>query len=99
MVDGYRNQAPEKLQVNSKTQISDYPKPRPFNVFPSHSCLYPDFTKQGKYQAMVVCCILGIGGLVSWNSMLTIADYYYQVFPVRLIPILKFVFFFVLVIE
>ncbi|KAL1214616.1 Equilibrative nucleotide transporter 3 [Cardamine amara subsp. amara] len=36
---------------------------------------------QGKYQAMVVCCILGIGSLVSWNSMLTIADYYYQVFP------------------
>ncbi|KAL1214618.1 Equilibrative nucleotide transporter 4 [Cardamine amara subsp. amara] len=36
---------------------------------------------QGKYQAMVVCCILGIGSLVSWNSMLTIADYYYQIFP------------------
>jgi equilibrative nucleoside transporter 1/2/3 len=36
---------------------------------------------QGKYQAMVVCCILGIGSLFSWNSMLTIADYYYQVFP------------------
>ncbi|KFK23995.1 hypothetical protein AALP_AAs70229U000100 [Arabis alpina] len=36
---------------------------------------------QGKNQAMVVCCILGIGSLVSWNSMLTIADYYYQVFP------------------
>uniref|UniRef100_A0A1J3EYJ0 Equilibrative nucleotide transporter 3 n=1 Tax=Noccaea caerulescens TaxID=107243 RepID=A0A1J3EYJ0_NOCCA len=36
---------------------------------------------QGKFQAMVVCCILGIGALVSWNSMLTIADYYYQVFP------------------
>ncbi|XP_010431740.1 PREDICTED: equilibrative nucleotide transporter 3 isoform X1 [Camelina sativa] len=36
---------------------------------------------QGKYQAMVVCCILGIGSLVAWNSMLTIADYYYQVFP------------------
>ncbi|XP_010422384.1 PREDICTED: equilibrative nucleotide transporter 3-like isoform X1 [Camelina sativa] len=36
---------------------------------------------QGKYPAMVVCCILGIGSLVAWNSMLTIADYYYQVFP------------------
>ncbi|ESQ38084.1 hypothetical protein EUTSA_v10028692mg [Eutrema salsugineum] len=36
---------------------------------------------QGKFQATVVCCILGIGALVSWNSMLTIADYYYQVFP------------------
>ncbi|KAL0684163.1 hypothetical protein Bca4012_051011 [Brassica carinata] len=46
---------------------------------------------QGKYQAMVVCCILGIGSLVSWNSMLTIADYYYQVFPVyhpsRVLPL------------
>ncbi|CAN8246225.1 unnamed protein product [Cochlearia groenlandica] len=36
---------------------------------------------QGKLQAMLVCCILGIGSLVSWNSMLTITDYYYQVFP------------------
>ncbi|KAL1214619.1 Equilibrative nucleotide transporter 3 [Cardamine amara subsp. amara] len=36
---------------------------------------------QGKYQAMVVCCILGIGTVVSWNSILTIEDYYYQVFP------------------
>ncbi|XP_010422386.1 PREDICTED: equilibrative nucleotide transporter 4-like [Camelina sativa] len=36
---------------------------------------------QGKYKAMVVCCILGVGSLVSWNSMLTIADYYYQIFP------------------
>ncbi|KAG7557697.1 Equilibrative nucleoside transporter [Arabidopsis suecica] len=36
---------------------------------------------QGKYQAMVVCCILGIGSLVSWNSLLSVGDYYYQVFP------------------
>ncbi|KFK32224.1 hypothetical protein AALP_AA6G213900, partial [Arabis alpina] len=36
---------------------------------------------QGKYQAIVVSCILGIGTLVSWNSLLTIGDYYYQVFP------------------
>ncbi|KAJ0264945.1 hypothetical protein HA466_0013270 [Hirschfeldia incana] len=60
MMDGYGNQAPEKLQ--------------------------------GKYQAMVVCCILGTGGLVSWNSMLTIADYYYQVFPAyhpsRVLPLI-----------
>ncbi|WZY77538.1 hypothetical protein YC2023_023922 [Brassica napus] len=46
---------------------------------------------QGKYQAMVVCCILGIGSLVSWNSMLTIADYYYQVFPVRLLSRMLYV--------
>ncbi|CAF1740514.1 unnamed protein product [Brassica oleracea] len=36
---------------------------------------------QGKFQAKVICCILGIGGLVAWNSLLTIADYYYHVFP------------------
>ncbi|ESQ38083.1 hypothetical protein EUTSA_v10029389mg, partial [Eutrema salsugineum] len=36
---------------------------------------------QGKYKAMVVSCILGIGSLVSWNSLLTIGDYYYRVFP------------------
>ncbi|KAF3502096.1 hypothetical protein F2Q69_00042005 [Brassica cretica] len=36
---------------------------------------------QGKFQAKVTCCILGIGCLASWNNMLTIADYYYHVFP------------------
>ncbi|XP_068497647.1 equilibrative nucleotide transporter 3-like [Phaseolus vulgaris] len=36
---------------------------------------------QGEYEAMIICFILGIGSLVSWNSMLTIADYYYTVFP------------------
>ncbi|CDY46381.1 BnaA09g19950D [Brassica napus] len=36
---------------------------------------------EGKFQAKVICCILGIGCLASWNSMLTIADYYYHVFP------------------
>ncbi|XP_057430492.1 equilibrative nucleotide transporter 3-like isoform X1 [Lotus japonicus] len=36
---------------------------------------------EGKYKAMVVCFILGLGSLVSWNSMLTIADYYYKLFP------------------
>ncbi|OIV91609.1 hypothetical protein TanjilG_09021 [Lupinus angustifolius] len=30
---------------------------------------------------MVVCFILGLGSLVSWNSMLTIGDYYYILFP------------------
>jgi len=37
---------------------------------------------QGKYKALFVCWILGMGSLVSWNSMLTIGDYYYHVFPV-----------------
>ncbi|CAH2071703.1 unnamed protein product [Thlaspi arvense] len=36
---------------------------------------------EGKRKAMVVSCILGIGSFVAWNSLLTIGDYYYQVFP------------------
>ncbi|PWA94479.1 major facilitator superfamily protein [Artemisia annua] len=36
---------------------------------------------EGNFIAMVVCWILGFGSLVSWNSMLTIGDYYYKVFP------------------
>lgn len=37
---------------------------------------------QGKYAAMIVCWLLGIGCLFSWNSMLTIEDYYVYIFPV-----------------
>ncbi|GMH15808.1 hypothetical protein Nepgr_017649 [Nepenthes gracilis] len=36
---------------------------------------------EGKWTAVFVCWILGFGSLVAWNSMLTISDYYYQVFP------------------
>ncbi|KAK4797467.1 hypothetical protein SAY86_029793 [Trapa natans] len=36
---------------------------------------------QGKFKATCVCWILGFGSLVAWNSMLTIGDYYYSVFP------------------
>ncbi|XVF25922.1 hypothetical protein REPUB_Repub13aG0255600 [Reevesia pubescens] len=36
---------------------------------------------EGKFSAMVVCWILGFGSLVAWNSMLTIGDYYYNLFP------------------
>ncbi|KAL5793915.1 hypothetical protein ACOSP7_002509 [Xanthoceras sorbifolium] len=36
---------------------------------------------EGKYAAMVVCWFLGNGCLFSWNSMLTIEDYYVQLFP------------------
>lgn len=36
---------------------------------------------EGKYKAIVVCWFLGLGSLVSWNSMLTIGDYYYNLFP------------------
>ncbi|RDX96046.1 Equilibrative nucleotide transporter 3, partial [Mucuna pruriens] len=36
---------------------------------------------QGKYTAIVVCWFLGNGCLFSWNSMLTIEDYYVYLFP------------------
>ncbi|KAL5579278.1 hypothetical protein UlMin_011720 [Ulmus minor] len=36
---------------------------------------------EGRTKAMAVCCILGLGSLIAWNSMLTIGDYYYQLFP------------------
>ncbi|XP_019440304.1 PREDICTED: equilibrative nucleotide transporter 3-like isoform X2 [Lupinus angustifolius] len=36
---------------------------------------------EGKLKAMAVCFFLGLGSLVSWNSMLTIGDYYYELFP------------------
>ncbi|MCE2055275.1 Epsin-3, clathrin recruitment and traffic between the Golgi and endosome [Datura stramonium] len=36
---------------------------------------------EGKYAAMLVCWILGNGCLFSWNSMLTIEDYYVHLFP------------------
>ncbi|KAL3820623.1 hypothetical protein ACJIZ3_006528 [Penstemon smallii] len=36
---------------------------------------------EGKSYAIVVCWFLGLGSLVSWNSMLTISDYYYELFP------------------
>ncbi|GMH05382.1 hypothetical protein Nepgr_007222 [Nepenthes gracilis] len=36
---------------------------------------------EGRRTAVFVCWILGFGSLVAWNSMLTIGDYYYEVFP------------------
>ncbi|KAK7257483.1 hypothetical protein RIF29_31498 [Crotalaria pallida] len=36
---------------------------------------------EGKYAAIVVCWLLGNGCLFSWNSMLTIEDYYVDLFP------------------
>ncbi|XP_077243321.1 equilibrative nucleotide transporter 3-like [Tasmannia lanceolata] len=36
---------------------------------------------EGKYTALVVCWFLGNGSLVAWHSMLTIGDYYLNVFP------------------
>ncbi|XP_028059286.1 equilibrative nucleotide transporter 3-like isoform X3 [Camellia sinensis] len=41
----------------------------------------PTRLEQGKYVAMVVCWLLGNGCLFSWNSMLTIEDYYGTLFP------------------
>uniref|UniRef100_A0A7N0REL2 Equilibrative nucleoside transporter n=1 Tax=Kalanchoe fedtschenkoi TaxID=63787 RepID=A0A7N0REL2_KALFE len=36
---------------------------------------------KGKVAGLVVCWFLGMGSLVSWNSMLTVSDYYYKLFP------------------
>ncbi|VVA97062.1 unnamed protein product [Arabis nemorensis] len=36
---------------------------------------------EGRYYALVVCWLLGNGCLFSWNSMLTIVDYYGYLFP------------------
>uniref|UniRef100_A0A5B7AYN3 Equilibrative nucleotide transporter 3-like n=1 Tax=Davidia involucrata TaxID=16924 RepID=A0A5B7AYN3_DAVIN len=36
---------------------------------------------EGRFSAMVICWMLGLGSLVSWNSMLTIGDYFYALFP------------------
>ncbi|XP_071736200.1 equilibrative nucleotide transporter 3-like [Rutidosis leptorrhynchoides] len=41
----------------------------------------PPAKLEGKSYAVFVCWILGFGSLVAWNSMLTIGDYYYAVFP------------------
>lgn len=46
------------------------------------------FILQGKSIAVVVCLVLGLGSLVAWNSMLTIGDYYYELFPVNFSPAL-----------
>ncbi|WCJ42996.1 Equilibrative nucleotide transporter 3 [Euphorbia peplus] len=35
---------------------------------------------EGKAKAVLICWFLGLGTLISWNSMLTIGDYYYQIF-------------------
>ncbi|GAY31921.1 hypothetical protein CUMW_283700 [Citrus unshiu] len=35
---------------------------------------------EGKYKAMAVCWVLGIGSLISWSSMLIIGDYYNNLF-------------------
>ncbi|RVW70848.1 Equilibrative nucleotide transporter 3 [Vitis vinifera] len=39
---------------------------------------------EGKYAAIIVCWLLGNGCLFSWNSMLTIGDYYAYLFPLDL---------------
>ncbi|XP_012480571.1 equilibrative nucleotide transporter 3 [Gossypium raimondii] len=36
---------------------------------------------EGKFCAAVACWILGFGSLICWNSMLTMGDYYYHLFP------------------
>ncbi|KAK4286202.1 hypothetical protein QN277_002793 [Acacia crassicarpa] len=41
----------------------------------------PPAKLEGKYAAILVCWLLGNGCLFSWNSMLTIEDYYVYLFP------------------
>ncbi|KAG2717169.1 hypothetical protein I3843_03G162600 [Carya illinoinensis] len=41
----------------------------------------PPANLEGKYMAIIVCWLLGNGCLFSWNSMLTIGDYYSYLFP------------------
>ncbi|VVA34810.1 PREDICTED: equilibrative [Prunus dulcis] len=41
---------------------------------------------EGHYKAMAVCWFLGLGSLVAWNSLLTIGDYYYNLFPASYHP-------------
>ncbi|XP_004507231.1 equilibrative nucleotide transporter 3-like [Cicer arietinum] len=41
----------------------------------------PPTRLQGKFVVIVVCWLLGNGCLFSWNSMLTIEDYYVSLFP------------------
>lgn len=36
---------------------------------------------EGKGRAVFICGLLGVGSLLSWNTMLTVGDYYYKVFP------------------
>ncbi|CAN1855236.1 Equilibrative nucleotide transporter 3 [Linum perenne] len=36
---------------------------------------------EGKYKAVIVCWILGFGAIIAWNVMVTVADYYYSLFP------------------
>ncbi|KAK4783431.1 hypothetical protein SAY86_007805 [Trapa natans] len=36
---------------------------------------------EGKFKATSDCWILGFGSLAAWNSMMTIGDYYYNLFP------------------
>ncbi|CAN6546547.1 unnamed protein product [Malus baccata var. baccata] len=45
----------------------------------------PSITLEGQYKAIAVCWFLGLGSLVAWNSMLTISDYYYNLYPLVLI--------------
>ncbi|XP_058739538.1 equilibrative nucleotide transporter 3-like [Vicia villosa] len=44
---------------------------------------------QGKFQAMFICFILGLGSLIALNNMWTMGDYYYKIFP-KYHPILVF---------
>jgi hypothetical protein len=44
---------------------------------------------QGHFLACVVCWLLGAAFLFPWNSILTVGDYYYAVFPVSSLCVCK----------
>ncbi|KAJ9136252.1 hypothetical protein P3X46_033344 [Hevea brasiliensis] len=41
----------------------------------------PPTRLEGKYKAMFVCWILGLGSLIAWSTMLNVGEYYYSLFP------------------
>ncbi|XP_061368654.1 equilibrative nucleotide transporter 3-like isoform X5 [Gastrolobium bilobum] len=45
---------------------------------------------EGKFEAMLICFILGLGSLIALNSLWTMGDYYYKLFPKRYHPLRVF---------
>ncbi|CAF1838250.1 unnamed protein product [Brassica oleracea var. botrytis] len=46
-----------------------------------HSSVDRPYPPMSELQAKIQCCLLGIGQLFPWNTILTISDYYYEIFP------------------
>lgn len=52
------------------------------SFFHIRQTLFLSLIKMSELQAKIQCCLLGIGQLFPWNTILTISDYYYEIFPV-----------------